>query len=267
MNQRFPRRVSPSANPRSLVTAMVVFVFGVGCGGAPDGGDSAPTRAEKSALSMHEIAQLAKDAGVSCEQLAVATAIAMAESNGNPSAKSYNKKTKGCPSGSLDRGLWQINDCYHPEVDDGCAYDASCNAEAMFTISSSGTKWSPWSTYKNGAYLGYLDEAKTEADSVCSGGDPAADSGTDDAADDAADDTGDDAADDAGDDDAGDDTGDPCATNSGSNTGCTNTGSNTGDAGNNTGNSGWSNGGSAGSNGGWNNGSGYPDPYADDGGW
>jgi hypothetical protein len=55
----------------------------------------------------------------------------------------------------------------------------------MFSISSGGTKWTPWSTYKNGDYEAYLDEAKAEADKVCSG--EADDAGTDD---DAAEDSG-----------------------------------------------------------------------------
>ena len=50
----------------------------------------------------------------------IAVAIAKAESNLNPKAHNVNR------NGTVDRGLWQINNKYHPEVSDECAYNVGC---------------------------------------------------------------------------------------------------------------------------------------------
>ncbi len=95
-------------------------------------------------------------AGFDGEILVTAVAVAMAESRCDPNATGYNDG----PPASTDRGLWQINDYWHPEVSDSCAYDAACNARAAYRISSGGDDWTPWSTYNNGTYRGFLDEAR-----------------------------------------------------------------------------------------------------------
>lgn len=47
------------------------------------------------------------------------------ESTHDPNASN----TKGnYPPGSIDRGIWQINDYWHPEVSDQCAYDIECSS-------------------------------------------------------------------------------------------------------------------------------------------
>jgi hypothetical protein len=86
--------------------------------------------------------------------LLTAVEVGMAESSCVPSATGDNGT-------SLDRGLWQINNYYHSEVSDACAYNAQCNADAAYRISSGGTSWSQWSTYNNGAYLNYASVAQT----------------------------------------------------------------------------------------------------------
>jgi hypothetical protein len=93
-------------------------------------------------------------AGFTGDNFVKAVAVAMAESGCNPLARGVN-------SGSIDRGLWQINDFYHSEVTDACAYDAQCNANAAYRISDHGSDWTPWSTYNSGAYLQYLKAAST----------------------------------------------------------------------------------------------------------
>lgn len=87
-------------------------------------------------------------------QIVVAVAVALAESSCNPSATGQN-------SGSVDRGLWQINSYYHSEVSDACAYQAQCNADAAWNISNHGSSWSPWSTYNSGVWTNYLDTARS----------------------------------------------------------------------------------------------------------
>merc|ERR1712048_486075 len=59
---------------------------------------------------------------------------------------------------SVDRGLWQINDYWHPECSDSCAYDCSCNAGCAVSVwQSSG--WAAWATYKNGLHQKYMNDA------------------------------------------------------------------------------------------------------------
>jgi hypothetical protein len=96
-------------------------------------------------FSLAELRSLAASVGFPDPR--TAAAIAKAESGGNPDANPHNGPTKGCPNGSNDRGLWQINDCYHLEVSDDCAFDPFCNAQAAYAISSGGKDWSPWSTW------------------------------------------------------------------------------------------------------------------------
>jgi hypothetical protein len=92
--------------------------------------------------------------------IVVAVAIGLAESSCNPSAQGSNGPTSGCPSGSVDRGLWQVNSCYHAEVSNACAYQVQCNADAAFKISAKGYDWTPWSTYNSGAFGGQISTAE-----------------------------------------------------------------------------------------------------------
>lgn len=50
----------------------------------------------------------------------LAVRVAKAESGLNPEAKNINT------TGSVDRGVFQWNDRWHPEVSDECAYDVEC---------------------------------------------------------------------------------------------------------------------------------------------
>jgi hypothetical protein len=83
-----------------------------------------------------------------------AAAIALAESNGNPNAINHNN------NGSVDRGLWQIN-----SVHGGLStVDVRKNAEAAVRIyNQSGGSWSPWATYKSGAYASHLTPANVRS--------------------------------------------------------------------------------------------------------
>ncbi len=92
----------------------------------------------------------AKDAGFSDKAINTIVAIAMAESCLNNNAQNINS------DGSIDRGILQINNKYHSEVSDTCAYNEACAFQAAYTISSQGTNFSPWTTYKTGAYQANL---------------------------------------------------------------------------------------------------------------
>jgi hypothetical protein len=88
-------------------------------------------------------ASVASRAGFSGDRLVTAVAVGMGESSCRPDAQNSNGPTKGCPNGSVDRGLWQINSCWHPSVSKSCAYDAQCNANAAYRISAKGTNFKP----------------------------------------------------------------------------------------------------------------------------
>jgi hypothetical protein len=94
------------------------------------------------------------------DRLVRAVAIGLAESSCNPAASHRNRGSHGCRGGSIDRGLWQINGCSHPEVSASCAYQARCNAKAAYRISAHGTNFWPWATYGGGQYRRFLAPAR-----------------------------------------------------------------------------------------------------------
>jgi hypothetical protein len=107
-------------------------------------------------LTASQIAQLAVNAGFTGANISIATAIALAESSGNPQA---NGDTAITPGGSV--GLWQINLAAHPEFAGENLYDPATNANAAYSVwSAAGGSFSPWSTYGNGAYQAYLSQAE-----------------------------------------------------------------------------------------------------------
>lgn len=81
--------------------------------------------------------------------LRTAVQVALAESACNPTARSTTN----------DYGLWQINRTYHPQYSVSQLYDPQTNANAAWSISRSGTDWTPWTTYRNGAYTRQLNTA------------------------------------------------------------------------------------------------------------
>jgi hypothetical protein len=123
----------------------------------------APAKAASDASANAAVdlcATVASRAGFSGERLVTAVAVGMAESSCRPGAQNANGPTKGCPNGSVDRGLWQINSCWHPSVSNSCAYDAQCNANAAYRISAKGANFTPWVAYTNGSYRNHLDAAR-----------------------------------------------------------------------------------------------------------
>lgn len=148
-NERMMIRLGPSLPILALAASVVLWSAG-------------SASASAATLSMVDVVRLAYDAGVPAPELATAGAIARAESGLVTDAVNANGPTAGCPNGSHDRGLWQLNDCYQT-YSDACAFDPACNARAMVDISNHGVNWEPWSTYKNGAYQTYLGEAQQAA--------------------------------------------------------------------------------------------------------
>jgi hypothetical protein len=69
--------------------------------------------------------------------------------------------------GSIDQGLWQINNVAWPQFDHNkLLNDPVYNAKAAFSISKGGTNWGPWTTYQNGMYQSHMSEASAAAATV-----------------------------------------------------------------------------------------------------
>lgn len=118
--------------------------------------DSAYSRGMRvTRLTLPEVAQVAKAAGFTGEGLVNAVCVAIAESG------SYRGGSWGCDPiarlvnlgtvRSIDRGVWQINDYWHPEVIDWKADTPALAAKEAYRISKQGTDWNAWSTWKNGS--------------------------------------------------------------------------------------------------------------------
>ena len=95
----------------------------------------------------------ARAAGFSGADLSIAVAIAYAESSGDPNALGDNGDSYG---------LWQINVPNHPEYAGANLYDPQTNANAAFAIyQAAGNSFSPWTTFKTGAFSQFLNSGIT----------------------------------------------------------------------------------------------------------
>jgi len=127
--------------------------------GALGGGAGVPLGTPVAARGAAGLAVAAAEAGFTGQGLRLAVAVGLAESAGNPHARNPNPPSPDCPAGSLDRGAWQLNTCYHPEVGDACADDLGCAAAQTYRISVAGSDWRGWTTYTTGAYRARLAAA------------------------------------------------------------------------------------------------------------
>lgn len=102
-------------------------------------------------LSQSDIYTLAKSVGLSDSRAKVASAIAMAESGGDP-----NNHNPDASTGDDSYGLWQINmlGSMGPErrkkfgiSDNSQLYDPQINAKAMASLSQGGGNFTDWTTY------------------------------------------------------------------------------------------------------------------------
>lgn len=113
-------------------------------------------------LTSQQIMEFARNAGFTGPDLITAVAVALAESSGNPNAHGDIKIGSG--TGSF--GLWQIYADAHPEFgpDFTTLFDPQTNADAAFSVySRAKNSFTPWSTFKNGAYLTYINVATDAA--------------------------------------------------------------------------------------------------------
>lgn len=107
-----------------------------------------------------DIARYARDASFQGDAVAVAVAVALAETGGDALATNV---AGNWPPGSKDRGLWQINSYWHPEVTDRQAFDPASAAAAAYRISRGGQDWTPWATFVSGSYLRYMVRGQAAA--------------------------------------------------------------------------------------------------------
>lgn len=94
----------------------------------------------------------------------VAVAVALAESGGDPTRHNQNPAT-----GDDSYGLWQINmrGDLGPErrqryglTSNAQLLNPVTNADVAHRLSGGGADWSPWSTFRNGTHLEFMDEAR-----------------------------------------------------------------------------------------------------------
>lgn len=107
--------------------------------------------------SIPVIVNVAKNAGFGGVDLVTAVAVALAESGGKVDALGDVNVPH---AGAASYGLWQINSYWHPEYgpDFTLLYDPQTNANAAFAIYlAAGRSFSPWSTFKSGAYARFVD--------------------------------------------------------------------------------------------------------------
>lgn len=115
-------------------------------------------------LSASQIAGYASKAGVTGQNVQIATAIALAESGGDTDKVSPQNR-----NGTYDFGTWQINGVHKDLLASHNWRDPADNAAMMFIISNGGTNWKPWASYTSGAYLTHYAAANVSPDTSGSG--------------------------------------------------------------------------------------------------
>lgn len=121
-------------------------------------------------LTYDQVAQLAHEAGVPDDQLAISVAISAGESSHEPRAFNDDPAT-----GDLSYGLWQVNmidnaDHLGPKrlaqyglSSNEDIYDPQVSVRIMMKMSSGGTEWSNWGAFTNGSYLKHMSHAEDAA--------------------------------------------------------------------------------------------------------
>lgn len=109
-------------------------------------------------LSEKQVTDLAIAAGWRGADVAIAVAVARAESDWKPTATLLNT------NGSTDHGLWQINSVHAAILAAGNWRDPADNAAMAFKVwKESGGRWRPWVTYNTGSYRKFLHATASPA--------------------------------------------------------------------------------------------------------
>ncbi|MDE2026683.1 MAG: transglycosylase SLT domain-containing protein [Patescibacteria group bacterium] len=119
-----------------------------------------------SILTNAQLQQLWVGQGGDPNAAATAAAIAQAESGGNTQAIGYYSPSLGYDTPSptsdtsqVDEGAWQIANIHAGATGSTVVpslLDPSINAKFAIWVSNNGQNFGPWSQYKNGTYLQYL---------------------------------------------------------------------------------------------------------------
>jgi hypothetical protein len=125
-------------------------------------------------LTASQIYQAARRAGFSATQAVTATAVALAESGGDPANLGDTGITTATWGPSV--GLWQVRTDKR-ETGTGRSRDigaltgdVEAQARAAYSISGGGSDWQPWTVFNTGAYQAYLGQAAAAAGSAGAGG-------------------------------------------------------------------------------------------------
>ncbi|MFC0431737.1 type VII secretion target [Kutzneria buriramensis] len=126
-------------------------------------------------ISAAQIAQYAYAAGFRGDSLTTAVAVALAESHGDTGIHGDVNLQTGTWGPSV--GLWQIRSLNpgHGTAAEQALRNAQANADPAtnarhaYQISHQGNNFRPWSTYTNGAYRNYLNQARTASRQASSG--------------------------------------------------------------------------------------------------
>lgn len=116
-------------------------------------------------LTAAQIEVYAYNAGFRDEELRTASAIALAESGGDPHC--YDPETAffeehKIPAGQGSLGLWQIFVHEHPEFEGWNLDDPQVNAcAAAIVFAKAAKQFTPWSTYTSGAFKKFLEASAT----------------------------------------------------------------------------------------------------------
>ena len=154
------------------------LVGGDGGGGVAGGGmlgdaeftDIGPP-ANGTTYSDDELAWIALNAGWKGDDAAIAVAIMKAESGGNPGINNAGMNSDG----TVDHGLWQINDVHNGKLPGKNRYDPAVNTQLARMVYQDAGGWTPWSVYNNGLYQQHMADAKA---AVARGGRAPSNSGT-----------------------------------------------------------------------------------------
>jgi len=105
------------------------------------------------ALGFGQLRALARQAGFSDNESAIAASIALAESGGVQNATNHNT------NGSTDYGLWQINSVHSQYDASRLMSDPVYNARAAFEIyKAANNHFTPWSAYNSNANRKFLPQ-------------------------------------------------------------------------------------------------------------
>ena len=144
------------------IEALKQGISDIGSEGGAGFGPQTPVTPGAGAMSMEQMASLARNAGFQGSSVAKIVAIAQAESSGRPGATNQNA------NGTTDYGLTQINSGNDARLTGGAraALDPQTAFNHAFQLSAGGSNFQPWVTYQTGAYGKYMNQASAASGGV-----------------------------------------------------------------------------------------------------